>query len=222
MEKLQIKLMNVLLHSLESDRCPEEIKQTIREIAIFIKDEQHFKEEKDLEVLKELGTKLNRMQSNLNEKIDEITGTEKDKPIVTKGLKNKFYSLGNFCILNYYAYSPELSEYVVYIKSNLSLKDKSIKASFGILFDEYSVIQEIYNKNGIDGVVRLIALNNKVYRQNGSSVITLANRNVIDKDLLLNLTSSESVLAEDKYTVQVEKLLSGQVELDKNKEIIRL
>ena len=143
MEELQAKLMDVLLHSLESDICPEDIKQTIREIVIFIKDEKRFKEEKNLDALKELASKLNRMQSNLNERIDAIIGIQKDKSTVIKGLKDKFYSLGNFCILNYYAYSSELSEYVVYIKSNLSLSDKNVKDSFYVLFDEYSVIQEI-------------------------------------------------------------------------------
>ena len=214
MENVQIKLMDILSRTLELGNCDNEDRNLIISVVDFLKVEQHFFETYDIEELKVLGKKLNDTKFELNKKLNEVK-VLKNFELKKNGIfKDKFYLLGIRFILKYEIYSPEIRQYVSQIRGDYYSYVDDIKKFFEILYDEYSITQDVYNQNSIDGIARFMVLNNKIVKKCGKSIAMLINEERIIRDLILNLTSSESILAAYTSTIQADKVLSGSVGLN--------
>jgi len=226
---MENKLMDVFLRTIDKCEIDSQHRFLIEEALDFLNTEQRFAQlyntATDLAELKELGIKLNKMRTGICKTIDKLNFSNGLTFGRTKGLRDKFYLLGIFCIIRCDVFDNNVNQYLLKLKYNLPCPDsKTILFDFfETLYDTCSVLETVYDMSGIEGVTRYILINNKIYKECSLSVLELINRQELSKEMLFKLTLSHSDLSGYNSNIQAKKILNKEFSnINQNQKVIYL
>lgn len=220
------KLRDLFEKNLDNEKLDAATKKLNRYAFQFLNCEKEFfetinKDNFDAQKGILLGRKMNILKNEISQYVDlKIT---KYASLCDKlsNFKEKLYILGIEVLTLGSEIPLNLVCGLLQKRSSLEwITDKtSIKEIFERDYYSFQLWEEIYSNDGIDGIARYTALNNKFIRNFGDTLLDFYFDKQVSKEVILNLTSKETVLYDLKSNDQV-NVLDYSISFETSDEIL--
>ena len=221
------KLKELFEKNLTNEKLDDETKKLNKHGFEFLNSEKEYfdlinRDDFNAEKGKLLGRKMNALKEELSNKIDLKIQKHDFLSRKTLTFKDKLYILGIEILALGNKIPINFLDELLRKKSSLGWLDNetTIKEIFVKEYQSFDLWEEIYSKSGIDGIARYTALNNKFIENFGDTLLDFYFYNDLSKEVILNLTSNETVLFDLKSKDQI-NVIDYAVRFETGDEILK-